>query len=394
MINEKMENLGKQPSVIRELFEFGKQRKKELGEDKVFDFSLGNPSVPTPSIVKEELIKLLENEDPTFLHGYTSAVGDEKAREAIVTYINNKYHCEERKELVYMTCGAAASLSIALKAICNEGDEVIVFAPFFPEYRVFIENSGAKIRECGFDKNTFEPDMFALERLINDKTKLLIINSPNNPSGVIYSKECIEEISNLLRRKQEEFNKEIYLLADEPYRELVYEQEEVPFITKYYDNSLVAYSFSKSLSLPGERIGYLLVGNKCHQADSLFFAICGAGRSLGYVCAPSLFQHLIPKVIGITSNIDCYKENLKELSSILNKIGYEVVHPQGAFYLFVKALEENDNKFSSKAKEFNLLLVPSSSFGVKGYVRIAYCVSLQQIKNSYDAFKKLYQSYL
>ncbi|MDY2745841.1 MAG: pyridoxal phosphate-dependent aminotransferase [Bacilli bacterium] len=394
MINEKMVNLGKQPSVIRELFEFGKRRKEEIGEENVFDFSLGNPSVPAPLVVKKELINLLEKEDPTFLHGYTSAMGDEKAREAIVTYINSKYHCQEKKELVYMTCGAAASLTIALKALCNQDDEVIVFAPFFPEYRIFIENSGGKIVVCGFDKNTFEPDMIELEKLINENTKLLIINSPNNPSGVIYSKECIEKIASLLRSKQKEYNKEIYLLADEPYRELVYNQEEVPYITKYYDNSLVAYSFSKSLSLPGERIGYLLVGNKCFQANSVFYAICGAGRSLGYVCAPSLFQHLIPSVIGKTSNIDDYKENLKELSSLLEEIGYEVVHPQGAFYLFVKALEEDDNEFSKRAREFNLLLVPSTSFGVKGYVRIAYCVSLKQIKNSYNAFKELYMSYL
>lgn len=394
MINEEMEKLGKQPSVIRELFEFGKKRKKEIGEENVFDFSLGNPSVPSPDIVKNELISLIENENPTILHGYTSAVGDEAAREAIVSYLNSTYHCCEKKELVYMTCGAAASLSIALKALCCRDDEVIVIAPFFPEYRVFIQNSGAKAIICSSNLETFEPDFEDLERKVNANTKVVIINSPNNPSGVIYNEECIKIISTILEKKQKEFNKKIYLLADEPYRELVYEDIKVPFVTNYYPNSLVAYSFSKSLSLPGERIGYLLVGSKCFEASKLFYALCGAGRSLGYVCAPSLFQHLIPRVIGKTSNINSYKENLKELSTLLKEIGYEVVHPSGAFYLFVKSLEEDENKFSERAKQFNLLLVPSTSFGVKGFVRIAYCVPLQQIKRSNKAFKELFESYL
>ena len=287
MYNQEMYQLGAKGSAIRELFEYGKKRKLEIGEDNVYDFSLGNPSVPSPEIVKKTLLELINNVCETKLHGYTSASGDIEGKQAICDYLNEKYQANALSNLLYMTCGAAASLTISLKAILNQDDEVIVFAPFFPEYKVFIENALGKIKVVGFEKDTFTPDFIDFKNKINKNTKCVIINSPNNPTGVVYNQSIISQITNILNEKQREFSHNIYLISDEPYRELVYDKIEVPFITKYYDNSIVCYSFSKSLSLPGERIGYILVSSTSNNCDALFSSICGAGRSLGYVCAPS-----------------------------------------------------------------------------------------------------------
>ena len=393
MVNLKMKNLGTNASAIRELFEYGKKRKQMIGEENVFDFSLGNPSVESPAVVNQTLIDLINNTEATKLHGYTSGNGDVNVRECIANYLNEKYNASADANLIYMTVGAAASLTISLNAILNEGEEVIIFAPFFPEYKVFIEKALGKVRIVNSLVENFYPDLNEFKESINSNTKAVIINSPNNPSGVIYNEDIIKEISSILKEKQMEYNHEIYLISDEPYRELVYSDIKVPFISNYYDNSIICYSFSKSLSIPGERIGYIMVSSTCVDKEDLYSAICGAGRSLGYVCAPSLFQYMIPYCIGYTSDLDIYKENRDILYNELKSYGYEVVKPDGAFYLFVKACNRDATLFSEKAKEFELLLVPSDSFGFKGYVRIAYCVSKKQVVNSLSSFKKLIESF-
>ena len=393
MLNEKAKQLGNNPSVIRDLFEYGRKRKQEIGNDNVFDFSIGNPSVPPPECVTSSLISLLQNKEPTALHGYTSAVGDNFVRQSISDYLNKTYTAKTSGNLIYLTAGAAASLTISLTAILNKGEEVIVFAPFFPEYKVFIEQAGGVVKVVNPVEPSFLPNLVELGKSITAKTKAVIINSPNNPTGVFYDKNTIVEISNILNKKQQEFNSTIFLISDEPYRELLYVNDDYPFVTNYYNNSIVCYSFSKSISLPGERIGYILVNPNCFDAASVFFAICGAGRALGFVCAPSLFQYVIPSCLGKTADLEVYKKNRDLLSTALTEYGYEVVNPDGAFYLFVKALEKDALKFSQTAKNFELLLVPSDSFGFSGYVRICYAVTKKQIENSLPAFKKLIEHY-
>ena len=393
MVNEKAKELGNKPSVIRDLFEFSKKRKQEIGEDKVFDFSIGNPSVPPPQAVTDALLDIIKNTDPVKLHGYTSAVGDKNVREKIAEYLNKTYNANTDPNFIYLTAGAAASLTSTLNAILNQGEEVVVFAPFFPEYRVFIEKAGGKVVLVNPNEKTFKPNLNELSCKITKNTKAIIINSPNNPTGVVLNENDIKNICKILKEKQTEFNKDIYLISDEPYRELVYEDIKYPFITNYYENSIVCYSFSKSISLPGDRIGYILLNPDCNDAKSVFAAICGAARELGYVCAPALFQYLIPYCLGKTSDLSIYKTNREILSFALTKMGYTVIKPDGAFYLFVKALENDANKFSEKAKKYELMLVPSDSFGYGGYVRISYCVSKAQIENSLPAFEKLINEY-
>ena len=393
MINKQMYELGVKPSAIRNLFEYGKQRKALIGEENVFDFSLGNPSVPSPEIVNESLIKLINEKNPQELHGYTSAVGDNNVRNAIASYLNKIYDVNVLPNLIYMTVGAAAALTISLNAILNGGDEVIVIAPFFPEYKVFIEKAHGKVVIANSDKKTFKPDLEDLKSKININTKAIIINYPNNPTGVVLNEEDYINLTNVIKEKEKELNKTIYLLSDEPYRELVYTNNKTPFVTKYYDNSIVCYSFSKSLSLPGERIGYILVSPSCANCNEVFYAICGSGRALGYVCAPALFQYMIPYVLGYTSNLGAYKENKEILYNELVKYGYEVINPEGAFYMFVKAFGDDSIEFCERGKKYELLLVPSDSFGVSGYVRISYCVSKQTVVNSLPAFEKLAKEY-
>ena len=393
MINKEMYELGVKPSAIRNLFEYGKQRKVIIGEENVFDFSLGNPNVPAPKIVNDTLIKLINEQDPTVLHGYTSAVGDNNVRLAIASYLNKTYNANVDSNLIYMTVGAAAALTISLNAILNEGDEVIVMAPYFPEYKVFIEKAKGTIVISESDKNTFKPNLEDLKSKINTKTKAIIINYPNNPTGVVLNENDVISLTNLIKQKEKELNKQIYLISDEPYRELTYNTK-VPFITNYYDNTIICYSFSKSLSLPGERIGYILVSPNVKNNKELFYAICGAGRSLGFVCAPTLFQYMIPHVLGYTSNIEEYKENKEILYNALINYGYEVINPEGAFYMFVKAFGNSSIEFCERAKKYELLLVPSDSFGVSGYVRISYCVSKQTIINSLSSFEKLASEYM
>lgn len=393
MINKKMYELGSKASAIRELFEYGKKRKQEIGEDNVFDFSLGNPSVPSPSIVNETLINLINNVDSTTLHGYTSAPGDLNVRESIVNYLNKTYNTNLKSEFVYLTVGAAASLTSTFNGILNEGDEVITFAPYFPEYKVFVEKAGGILKTIKCLEPTFKLDLTTLEKEINENTKAILINSPNNPTGKVISEEELNDLVSILNKKSKEFSHPIFLISDEPYRELVYDDIKVPYITNYYDNSIVCYSFSKSLSLPGERIGYIIVNPKCIETVMVYKAIAGAARSLGYVCAPSLFQYMIPNCLGKTSDINIYKENRDILYNRLSEYGYDLVKPEGAFYLFMKSLDEDAMKFSELAKKYELLLVPSDSFGYPGYIRISYCVSKEQIISSLPAFKKLIEEY-
>lgn len=393
MINKKMYELGNKGSDIRELFEYGKKRKALVGNDNVFDFSLGNPNVSSPKEVNETLIKLLQEEDSTVLHGYTSAPGDINVRKKIASYLNDTYSCTVDGQLIYLTVGAAAALTISLNAIINEGDEVVVIAPYFPEYKVFIEKANGIIKVVNSLVPSFKPDLNKLSEAINENTKAIIINYPNNPTGVLLNEEEIKELCLLLKQKEKQYNNTIYLISDEPYRELIYSDNKYPFITNYYDNSIVCYSFSKSLSLPGERIGYVLVNPKASNSIDLYKAICGAGRSLGYVCAPALFQYMIPNCLGLTSDLNIYKTNREILYNSLKEYGYDVVMPEGAFYLFVKALGDNSYEFSNLAKSYDLLLVPSDSFGYSGYVRISYCVDTKQVLNSLRAFKRLIEDF-
>lgn len=394
MVSEKMYELGSKRSAIRELFEYGKKRAAIVGKENVYDFSIGNPTVPAPACVKESIMELLENMDSSLIHGYTSAQGDAETREAIARYLNNRYALNVKADHFYMTCGAAASLCITLRALTErKEDEFVVIAPFFPEYRVFIESQGATFRMVPADTKAFQINFEALEETINPHTKGVIINSPNNPSGTIYSEETINKLATLLERKSAEYGHPIMLISDEPYREIAYDDVQVPYVTKYYKNTIVCYSYSKSLSLPGERIGYILVPDEVENSKAVYAAVCGAGRALGYVCAPSLFQKVIAKCVGQTGDIDLYKKNRDLLYENLTAYGYECVKPQGAFYLFMKALEEDAKAFCERAKAYDLLLVAADDFGCPGYVRVSYCVEEEMIKRSFSAFEKLAQSY-
>lgn len=392
MFNQTNVGLGKVRSVIRELFEYGKRRKAEIGEENVYDFSLGNPSVPAPKQVNEQLIKLIAESDPVFLHGYTSAQGDFSVRSAIANNLKERFGANLSADLVYMTCGAAASLCITLNALLNKGEEVITFAPFFPEYSVFTANAGGRLVAVDCDQN-FQPDLEKFKLALNKNTKAVIINSPNNPSGVVYTEYKIKNLCAILNEHYNNTGNRVFIISDEPYRELVFGGIKVPFIMNYYADSVVCYSFSKSLSLPGERIGYIAINGDMQNREELYAGVCGAGRALGYVCAPNLFQQLVKSVLGETADISVYKNNRDVLYNALTEYGYTAIKPDGAFYLFVKSLEEDATAFAERAKEYELLLVPADSFGVKGYVRIAYCVSPQTVKNSLNAFKMLAQSY-
>lgn len=392
MLNEKMVGLGSRRSVIREIFEYGKKRKAEIGEENVFDFSLGNPSVPTPSAVTAALERIIKETDPVRLHGYTSAQGDMAVRAKIAESIEKRFGFPANKDLIYMTCGAAASLTVTLNALINSGDEVIIPAPFFPEYRVFAENAGTRVVTVMCREPDFQLDIKAIESAVTKKTKAIIINSPNNPTGAVFSPDTVKALSDMLDKKQAEYGTDIYIIADEPYRELSYGAE-VPYIPKYYANTVVCYSYSKSLSLPGERIGYIFIPESAKDSKKLYAAVCGAGRALGFVCAPSLMQYTVAECTDVLPDVSAYKKNRDLLFGALTDYGYEAVPPDGAFYLFVKSPEPDANAFCERAKKYELLLVPSDDFGCKGYVRISYCVTAEQIEKSLPAFKALIEEY-
>ena len=400
---------GKERSAIRELAEKGMEIKRQYGEDSVYDFSIGNPSIPGPKIINDEIIKLIEGVNAgefgdhsesekllwTDVHGYTANAGDPTTRKVIADNLNSKYGARVSSDLIMMTNGASASLAYVINAIIdkNKKDEIIVFGPFFSEYRAYIENAGATLVMVDPDYDTMLPDLTDLKNKINSNTRIIIINSPNNPTGLFYKEALIKDIVKIVEDKQKELGEKIYILSDEPYREILFSDEKYPFITNYYKNSIVTYSYSKSLSLPGERIGYILVNNEMEGAEELFEIIRGAGRCLGHVCASSLYQKVLQKVDGMLGNINAYKENAELLYNVIREIGFEATKPEGAFYFMMKALEPDDKEFSKKALEEKLLIVPSASFGITGYVRMAFCTSKKQILASKDAFKRLYDKY-
>ena len=393
MINERMRQLGKHRSEIRELFEYGLKRKREIGKENVCDFSLGNPSVPAPSSVNDGIRTLISQCKSTDLHAYTSAAGDLAVRQAVAEYITKSEDFAVTGDNLYMTVGAAAALSVTLGAVVSAGDEVIVLAPYFPEYKVFIETAGARCVEVMTEESSFRPDIAALGQSINDRTAAVIVNSPNNPTGVVYSESDIKALRELLSECEEKFGHAIYLISDEPYRELVYGGVRVPFIPKYYKDTIVCYSYSKSLSIPGERIGYVLVPNQVTDSADVYAAVAGAGRALGYVCAPSLLQKLLPYCLGTTADVSIYDKNRLMLYEALTEYGYTVVKPDGAFYLFVKSPSGDGREFSERAKKKDMLIVASDSFGAPGYVRISYCVENSEIIKALPKFKEMAVEY-
>lgn len=394
MYNERMYQLGSKRSSIREIFEYAKKRSGEIGAENVFDFSIGNPSVPAPNAVNEAICRIVRETDPVVLHGYTSAQGDKGVRDKIAANYTKRFGVELSGDDLYMTCGAAASLTITFSALANAGDEFIVFAPYFPEYKVFVETSGAKLIVLPSNESNMQPDFNALERAMNPNVKGLLINSPNNPSGAVYGVETMQKLAEVLARKSAEYGKPIYLISDEPYRELVYDKETVvPCPMAYYKNTIVCYSYSKSLSTPGERIGYVAVNPQAENARAVYAAVCGAGRALGYVCAPALFQRMAAECDGMTSDLSVYKRNRDLLYKGLTDCGFTCIYPDGAFYLFLKAAEPDAAAFCERAKKYELLLVNGADFGYKGWVRIAYCVQTERIEKALPLFKKLAEEY-
>lgn len=391
MLSQEAVQLGTNRSVIRELFEFGKIRAAEVGAENVFDFSIGNPSVPPPQSVADIGKELLDG-DPMFLHGYTSAQGDATVRKVIAENLNKRYNTDYKPEHFYMTVGAAAALCCCFYGMTCPGDEFICFAPYFPEYGVFVKGAGAKFVVIPAEIEAFQIDFDAFEAAINEHTKGVIVNSPNNPCGAVYSAETVKRLGEILRAKSAQYGHPIYLISDEPYREIVYDVE-LPWLPDYYENTLVCYSYSKALSLPGERIGYVLVPPSVEDHDTVYAAVAGAGRKLGYVCAPSFFQHLIARCDGQTSDLSVYKRNKELLVKSLREMGYHCVEPGGTFYLFPRTLEPDDMAFSERAKKHNLLLVPGSGFGCPGHVRLSFCIPTERIERSLPAFEKLMREY-
>ncbi|MBQ9022004.1 MAG: pyridoxal phosphate-dependent aminotransferase [Eggerthellaceae bacterium] len=392
MYNEVMYAMGVEPSVIRELFAYGVARKAEIGADKVFDFSIGNPSVPAPASVGHALEEIAQL-PPAQVHAYTQAAGDPAVRTIIAENLNARFGTDYTAANLYLTCGAAASLSISLKAVLEPNEEVVVVAPFFPEYRTWIETHGATLVMVPARESDFQIDLDAMAAAITPRTKAVIINSPNNPVGVVYSRETLEGLAALLNAKQDEFGTTIFLISDEPYRELVYGGVEVPWVPSIYANTIVCYSWSKSLSLPGERVGYILVPQTLRDWEHIYFAVAGAGRALGFVCAPAIFQQVIARCIDEPADLAAYEHNRELLTSMLDELGFEYIKPQGAFYLWMRSLDPDAKAFSEQAKKHELLIVASDSFGVEGWARLGYCIAPETITNSRDAFAALKADY-
>lgn len=393
MISKKMKPYVKNNSAIRMMFEEGNRLRAKYGADKVFDFSLGNPSVPAPDSVREAIIELVNTTDPTILHGYMSNAGFEDVRQTIAESLNRRFDTKFSAKNLIMTVGAASGLNVILKTILNPGEEVIVFAPYFLEYGAYVRNYDGVLVEISPDTTTFQPNLAEFEQKITPKTRAVIVNTPHNPTGVVYSEETIKKLSAILEAKQKEFGTVIYLISDEPYRELAYDGVEVPYLTKYYNNTVVGYSYSKSLSLPGERIGYLVIPDEADGSEELISAATIANRTLGCVNAPSLIQKVVAKCVDAKTDLAAYDKNRQALYNGLKECGFECIKPQGAFYLFVKSPVEDEKAFCEAGKKYNILMVPGSSFACPGYVRLAYCVSYETIVNSLPEFKKLAAEY-
>ncbi len=389
MFNEFAYELGSRRSCIRELFEYGRQRAKLVGPENVFDYSLGNPSIPSPPEVNDTVRQVLLDTDPLSLHGYSTAIGDEATRKAIADDLNLRFCAGVRPEDLFIGCGAAPELVAVFKALSRPRGELLAIAPYFPEYLPFAQSAGLSLKVVPPDVPDFQIRPEAVEALLTENTVAVIINSPNNPSGVVYTEKTLKTLAELLRRKSAQFGHPIYIVADEPYRELVYGDVTVPFIPLLYPDTVVCYSYSKSLSLPGERIGYVYVPQNATQSTALYAAIAGAARSCGHVCAPSLWQKVIARCAHLRPDLAAYDKNRRTLYEALTAMGYEMAKPDGAFYLFIKAPGGDDAAFCERAKEKDLLLVPGSGFGCPGYFRICYCVSFQQITRSLPVFEAL-----
>jgi aspartate aminotransferase len=394
MIADKMKALVKNSSAIRAMFEEGKIMAAKYGAENVYDFSLGNPNVPAPVQVKEAIIEEAEKEDPIVLHGYMSNAGYEDVRQAVAESINKKFDTAFSAKNIIMTVGAAGGLNVILKTLLNPGDEVIAIAPYFGEYNSYVSNFDGKLVVVSPNTETFQPNLTELEEKLTARTKAVIVNSPNNPTGVIYSEETIQTMAEILRKKQKEFGTDIYLISDEPYRELAYDGAEVPYLTKYYENAIIGYSFSKSLSLPGERIGYLVIPDEAADSEDVISAAGTATRILGYVNAPSLMQKAVAKCLDAQADVPYYDRNREDLYNGLKEMGFECIKPQGAFYLFMKSPVADEKVFCEAAKKQHILIVPGSSFACPGYVRIAYCVAHETIINSMPGFKALAEEFL
>ncbi len=392
MVSKKMLDLGTKRSVIRDIFEYGNKLAKEIGAENVLDFSLGNPSTPAPREVANTIKYMVEGLSPKDYNSYTSSAGDTDTRLAVAKNLNKRFSTDYTDKNIFMTCGASASLNIIFKAIIEPNDEIIVNIPYFPEYKVFIEGQGGKPVFVKCSENLCL-DISEIENKINENTKAILINSPNNPSGVIYPKENLSALTELLERKQNEYSHPIFLISDEPYRELVFTNEKPEFLPNLYNNTLVAYSWSKSLSLPGERIGYILVPNKVKNHEDVFAAVGGAARVLGYVCAPSMFQYVVKSCVDVEPNIGVYRTNRNILFKELPEMGYKVANPDGAFYMFIKSPNDDGVDFCERAKKYHMLLVPGEGFGMKEYVRLSFCVETEKIEKSIDIFKKLISEY-
>ena len=393
MVSEEMYVLGTKKSTIRTIFEFGQKRAAEVGVENVFDFSLGNPNVPVPDFIRDAAVDILMHGDPTEVHGYTIAPGKPAVREVLAADLKRRFGMEVTGKNLFMTAGAAASVTITFKALTEPGDEFVTFAPFFPEYRVFVEACGGKLVVVPAKTDDFQIDLTALEQVLTPQTKAVIVNSPNNPSGAVYRETTIRRLADLLRAKEQEYGHPIFIVADEPYREIVYDGVSVPCIPLFYDNTIVCYSYSKSFSLPGERIGYIVVPDTAADFARIYGAIAGAARVLTHVNAPSLWQLVVARCAGKAADLSTYAKNAALLYDGLTALGFSCVRPQGAFYLFPQALEPDDAAFCRRAQEYDLLLVPGRDFGCPGYFRAAYCVRTKMIEKSLPRFEELAKSY-
>lgn len=394
MLNQKYVKMCGQKSAIRELFAYGSERAKEIGYENVFDYSLGNPSVPAPESFTKEMIRLLTEEDPVKLHGYSPSLGIDSVREAVAESLNDRFDMHYEKQDIFMVSGAAGAIAHAARAVTVPGDEILTFAPFFPEYNPYIRSTGAELKVVPADIATFQINFEAFLDLLNEKVMAVLINTPNNPSGIVYSTETIDKLAMILREKEEEFGHPIYIISDEPYREIVFNGVNAPFVAAHYNNTLTCYSFSKSLSLPGERIGYIAVNPACEDSALLVEMFGQISRGIGHNCPPSIIQLAVTKALYDTADLSVYETNKNILYTELTKMGFEIVEPGGTFYMFPKALEEDALAFCNRAKELDLLLVPSNSFGVPGHFRISYCIPTEKVERSIPVFQKLADQYM
>lgn len=388
MINQEFKDMIQAPSVIRALAGYANKRGQEIGYENVFDYSLGNPSVPVPEELTKTMIELLQNETSSYLHGYSPNPGNPMAREETAKHLNKVFGMDYTMEHIFMTSGAAGAVAHALRCVTKPGDEVLTFAPYFPEYNPYVNKTGAVLKVVPADTSSFQINFDAFEEMLNPKVMAVLINTPNNPSGIVYSTETIKKLAEILSDKQKEYGHDIFIVSDEPYREIVFAGVDAPYVSKFYDNTLSCYSYSKSMSIPGERLGYVAVNPHATDAKLIVPMCCQISRGTGHNCPASLIQIAVAKCIDLTSDLSVYETNMNILYKELVDLGFEVVKPGGTFYIFPKALEEDANAFSEKAKKYDLILVPSDSFGVKGYFRMAYCIDTEKVERSLEALRK------